>query len=397
MCTYTQIHINVHCVYRHINDIHTYIWTNSTSKNYTNKIEHTKIYAYENETNNELIEQQKQYKISEFINQSEKYTEDIDISEIYKNGLNGKFDNNRILSIIFSIMGDSLKNSLITISGIIIIIIINSILKAISENLGNDSVSQMAYYIQYVLIVTLLMKNFSDIISEIKSSILDLTAFSNTLIPLLTSLTIATGNITTSSLVEPILLAIVTFASNFINTVLIPLILVSTALGIISKISNQVRIERISNFLNKTSVWVLTTVLGVFIGIASLEGGLTSNVDNITKKAGKSVISVAVPVVGGILGDAIDTIVGYTNLIKNAAGLVGIVVVLSICLKPIINLTTIMTVYYLSAALCEPVAEKNVVELIEQMGKTFKTLLAVMIAITTMIIIGLAIVIKITS
>ncbi|MBR3134474.1 MAG: stage III sporulation protein AE [Clostridia bacterium] len=357
----------------------------------------TKIYAYENETNNELIEQQKQYKISEFINQSEKYTEDIDISEIYKNGLNGKFDNNRILSIIFSIMGDSLKNSLITISGIIIIIIINSILKAISENLGNDSVSQMAYYIQYVLIVTLLMKNFSDIISEIKSSILDLTAFSNTLIPLLTSLTIATGNITTSSLVEPILLAIVTFASNFINTVLIPLILVSTALGIISKISNQVRIERISNFLNKTSVWVLTTVLGVFIGIASLEGGLTSNVDNITKKAGKSVISVAVPVVGGILGDAIDTIVGYTNLIKNAAGLVGIVVVLSICLKPIINLTTIMTVYYLSAALCEPVAEKNVVELIEQMGKTFKTLLAVMIAITTMIIIGLAIVIKITS
>ena len=39
MCTYTQIHINVYiCTYRHINDIHTYIWTNSTSRNYTIKL-----------------------------------------------------------------------------------------------------------------------------------------------------------------------------------------------------------------------------------------------------------------------------------------------------------------------------------------------------------------------
>ena len=344
-----------------------------------------------------LEEQEKQYGISDFINQSKKYSEELDLSQIFDEGLSGKFDNNKIIKILIKILGENFKQSLLTVSAIIIIIIINSILKAISENLGNESVSKMAYFIQYILIVTLLMKNFSDIITSIKTAIQDLNSFANVLVPLMTTLMIGTGNITTSSLIEPILLSMVAFISNFITNFIIPITLVATTLGIMSKLSDYIRIEKLSKFLNKVSVWALTTILGIFITIASLESGLTSNVDNVTRKAGKSVISVAVPVVGGILGDAIDTIVGYTNVIKNATGIVGIFVVLSICLKPIINLATLTVVYSLSSALCEPVADKKVVELIEVMASTFKVLLGVMFAITVMIVVGVALVIKITN
>ena len=332
----------------------------------------SKSLAAENEISRDLLEEQKnEYGISEFLDESKKYTDELDISNIFENGMAGKFDNNKILNVITKIFGDNLKNSLLTISGIIIIIIVNSLLKAISENLGNDSVSKIAYYIQYILIVTLLMKNFSDVITSVKTAVQNMTDFLKILIPLLSSLIIATGNITTSGVIEPILLGAITFISIFITDVLIPLILVSTSLGIISKLSSYVRVERLSKFLSKSSVWILTTVLGIFIGLASLEGGLTSNVDNITKKASKSVISASVPVVGSILGDAIDTIIGYSNMIKNATGIVGIFIILSICLKPIINLVTMIITYFLGAALCEPIADGKVVELIEEMGRTF--------------------------
>lgn len=344
-----------------------------------------------------MTEQQSQYGIDSFINQSEKYTDEFDLYDIFKEGLTGRFDNNKILKILLKTFNNNLKESLLTISGIIIIVIINSILQSISENLGNESVSKIAFFIQYILIVTLIMKNFSDIITNTKNAILDLSSFSLILIPLLSTLIVATGNITTSSLIEPILLSLVSFISNFITSILIPIILVATALGIMSKVSSQIQIEKLSKFLKKSSVWVLTTVLGIFMGLASLESGLTSNVDNITKKAGKSIISTAVPVVGGIIGDAIDTIVGYTNIIKNAAGIVGIFVVLSICIKPIMELATLTIVYSLSSALCEPIADKKVVELIDQMSSTFKVMLAVMVTITLMVIIGLALVIRITS
>ena len=344
-----------------------------------------------------IDKQQEQFGISSYLSEAQKYNDKIDFSSIFKDSMTGKFDNNKILKIITSSFQENIKQSLLTVEGIIIIVIVNSVLKAISENLGNDSVSKIAYYIQYILIVTLIMTNFSTAIMEIKQTVKELTNFTTILIPLLTTLIIATGNITTSSVIEPILLSLITFISSFITNVLIPLLLVGTSLGIISKISDNIQVSKLSKFFSKGSVWVLTTVLGLFIGLASLEGGLTSNVDNITKKAGKSVISLAIPVVGSALGDAIDTIVGYTNVIKNATGLVGIFVISSICLKPIINLASLTLVYKLGTALCEPVADKKIVEIIDEISNVFKILLAIVFTITCMIVIGIALVIKITS
>ena len=344
-----------------------------------------------------LSSQQQSFGIGDFLSEAKKYTSDIDVSELFNSVISGKLDNTKILKYITNILGDNLKDALKMISGVIVVIIIHSILRTISENLGNESVAKIAYYIQYILIVTLVMSNFSNVVSDIKIAIQDLTSFTNTLIPLLTTLMIATGNAVTSHMIEPILLLVITFIGNFITNVLIPIILVSTALGIISKISEQAQVEKLSKFLKKGSVWVLTMILTLFMSLATLEGGITSGLDGMTLKAGKSLVSNAIPVVGGILGDAIDTVLGYSNIIKNAVGVVGIFVIVCICIKPILNLTAITITYYLEAALCEPIADKKIVSLIEQMGGTFKIFLAIMFAITTMLIIGIAIVMRISN
>ncbi len=344
-----------------------------------------------------LKEQEDNYGISGFIKNAEKYSEEFDISEIFNSSVTGNFDNNKIIRTITTLLGKNIKEAITTLIGVIVIIIIHSILKSISENLGNESVSKIAYYIQYILIVTLVMKNFSNIITMIKSSIQDLTAFSNSLIPLMSTLMIATGNITTTSMIEPILIIIVTFIGNFITKALIPIILVATALEITSKISDQVQVDKLSKYLKKGTIWVLTTVLTLFISIASLEGKLTSGVDGITLKAGKSIVSASVPVVGKILGDAVDTILGYGNIIKNSVGIVGIFVILGICIKPILNLTALTITYYLGASLCQPIADEKIVNLIEQIAGTFKILLAVMFTITAMLIIGIAVVMRVSN
>ena len=169
-----------------------------------------KIYAEEN-----LENIKGKYGISDFLEEAQKYNEDLEISEIFNSSLSGKFDNNKILKFFTKHINKNLKQAILTLSGIIIIVIINSILKAISENLGNENVSNIAFYVQYILIVTLIMKNFSDVIVSVKSSIQNLNTFSNALIPLMTTLMIATGNITTSSVLEPILIFIVTFILTF--------------------------------------------------------------------------------------------------------------------------------------------------------------------------------------
>lgn len=61
---------------------------------------------------------------------------------------------------------------------IVVVIVIHSILKSISEGLENKSISQITYYVQYILIVTIVMSNFSDIIKLTKDTIQNLVGFS---------------------------------------------------------------------------------------------------------------------------------------------------------------------------------------------------------------------------
>lgn len=82
---------------------------------------------------------------------------------------------------------------------------------------------------------------------------------------------------------------------------------------------------------------------------------------------------------------------------KNAVGIVGVIIVIGICVAPIIKLTTLMAIYYLGAAVCQPIADEKIIKLLDQMGDTFKTLLAILCSVSVMFIIGVTLVIKISN
>ena len=126
----------------------------------------------------------------------EKYTKevfpDISLNDFLSSAIKGEIDNKGLLKQIILLFGDEIVDVIYLLGSIIVVIIIHSILKAFTENLENESVSQITYYIQYILIVTLIMANFSTIISGIKDSIANLTGFINCLVPILLALMSAT-------------------------------------------------------------------------------------------------------------------------------------------------------------------------------------------------------------
>lgn len=55
-------------------------------------------------------------------------------------------------------------------------------------------------------------------------------------------------------------------------------------------------------------------------GVLSLEGTLTSSVDGLTAKTTKAVVTSTIPVVGKLLGETVDAVLGCSNILKNAVG-----------------------------------------------------------------------------
>ena len=350
---------------------------------------------------NEISNQEEIFGISSFIQNSKQYTgnffDDIDIGEILNSAIKGEIDNTTIYKKILNKLGNEVQTGIKSLACILAIIIIHSILKSISESLENDSVSKLIYYVQYIAIITIIMGNFSDIINLVKETTTNLIGFMNTLIPVLISLMVYTGSITTASILEPIILFMINFIGNLIQDILIPVILIITSISIISKISDRVQINKISKFLKSSTVWLLGTILTIFVGVVSLEGTLSSSVDGITAKTAKAIVSSAVPVVGKILGDVVDSVLGCGVILKNAVGFVGVIIIIGICILPILKLTVLTFSYKLVASVSEVIADDKIVKLLDEIADIFKILLAILVSIMFMVIIGTTLLIKMSN
>ena len=164
----------------------------------------------------QMIQDEKEtFGINDFLNETEKYTDDffddMNMSDVLNSAITGKIDNNKILKKLLNIFGKEIVSSLKTIIAVLVIVLIHSILKTVAENLETSNISNIIYYVQYILIVTIVMSNFSNILLTITNTINNLVGFTNTLVPLLITLMIYTGNIATSSLLQPIILFIIEF------------------------------------------------------------------------------------------------------------------------------------------------------------------------------------------
>ena len=142
-----------------------------------------KVYA---ETEEEIMSStQEKFNISGFLKEAQKYTnesfEEIDLSSMLGQAIQGKIDNNKLYKIIIKLLGKEVSSSLKILISILVIIVIHGILKAITDGLENNSVSQIIYFVQYILIVTLIMSNFSEIIKLVKDTSNNLVGFINVL------------------------------------------------------------------------------------------------------------------------------------------------------------------------------------------------------------------------
>lgn len=344
---------------------------------------------------------QKTFKISEFLNETENYTsqlfDDVDLKDVFKETISGKITIDKFKKTFFKLLGKNALESIKLMINIMLIIVVHSILKAIVENLGNDSSAQIAYFIQYLIIVTLVIKSFTNVLEITKDAIDNLSNFMNLLIPLLTTLILTTGCVSIANIVQPILIFLSSIIGNFFNNVLIPILLISITLSIVSNISSKVQLNKISKFFKSSIIWILGIVLTVFTGLLSIEGTLGSSVDGLTSKTTKAVVSNFIPIVGKVLGDATETIIGCSNILKNAVGIIGLLVIAGIVLVPIIKVLTLWFAFNLTSAVCSIVADEKIVKLTEQIADSYKIVLAILFSISAMFFISITLVLKMTN
>ena len=341
--------------------------------------------------------------ISSFLEEIKKYSNEyfpeLSNEELLNELINGEniTNDSTIIEKMFEVLIGEFQNNISLILKIIGIAILCSILKSIQLSFSDNNISNIAFYTCYLMIVTLIITSFTSIVSLCTDTVNKLSDFMNMVVPLIFSLIVVSGNITTISFLQPLIVGIITFITYLLNTVIIPIIYVATVINIITNISEHIKLDKISELLKKGALWIVEICLIIFVSVLSLEGTLASSVDGMTSKIAKNVVSSTIPVVGKILGDTVDSVIGGITITKNAIGMIGIIAILAITVSPLIKSLIAMAVINVSTAIIEPIADSRIFKCMNGVAASLKIIVGILAIVIFIFIIAITMMLKISN
>jgi stage III sporulation protein AE len=216
-----------------------------------------------------------------------------------------------------------------------------------------------------------------------------MTTFSNVLLPIVATVTAATGAITGAAARQMAAALFSGLLVNLISKLLIPLVYGYIAAQVAYSAVGNAGLKRVAAFFKWLTVSILTVILLAYVGYLTISGVMTGSADGATVKAAKVAISGAVPVVGGILADASESVLAAAGILRGTVGVFGMIVVLAICLVPFLQLAIHYLIYKLASALAATVGEGRVCGLIEDLGGAFGLILGMMGSCALLLLVSL--------
>ncbi len=227
-----------------------------------------------------------------------------------------------------------------------------------------------------LLIGYLLLKPSNSLINLGSETVRELSDYGKLLFPILTSALAASGGITKSTALYTGAVAFNTILTSVISSVIVPFIYVYLCVTIASAAINEKMLEKVKSFIKWLITWGLKIVLYVFSGFMGITGVISGSADAAAVKATKLTISSVVPIVGGILSDASETVLISAGIVKNSVGIYGMLAVIAVWIGPFLKIGVQYLLLKLTGAISEMFTAEHTSKVIQDFASAMGLLLA---------------------
>ena len=209
-----------------------------------------------------------------------------------------------------------------------------------------------------VAIASLLLQPTDALIQSGLETVQAISDYGKLLLPVMSAALVASGGTTTASAL-------------YMGTAMFDSLLT----GLLAAIGNKL-LGRLRDFFKNLITWSLKLVLSLFTGYMAITGVISGTADAAAVKVTKMAISGAVPVVGGMLSNATETVLASAAAVRSTAGVLGLLAILAITAAPFLKLGAQYLLLKLTAALCGVVGSENHTALTENFAQAMGLLLA---------------------
>ena len=302
----------------------------------------------------------------------------------------GNLSFSKICDAAFSLLFKEVKTVLSMCIIIVVIGIICSLIKNLQSAFSSESISEIAFYACYALMIIVLTRTFIISLDLAKDIITQISGFMSKLLPILVLMLGVAGGFTESATMDPIVLGTTIIIPKIYLNIILPLILITFVLQFTNNISTEPKISNLCSLVKSSVLWIQGLILTVYIGLLTVRGITASTIDAVTLKTAKFTIDNFIPIVGKTFSDAIASVAGYSLIIKNAIGSVGLLVLILIILYPIIKIFLSSIILKISSSLLEPIADKRITKAVFSAGDSLILILSSVLCVSLMFFVLIA-------
>lgn len=203
---------------------------------------------------------------------------------------------------------------------------------------GSEPIKQAVRVIGTTAIGTTLLFSANSMIILGSDTVVELCEYGKLLIPVMAAALAAQGGAVSSAALYSGTAAVIALISSLVSKLLVPMVYLFLGLATANSATGEDLLKRMKDMLRWCISWSLKSVLTLFTTYMGLTGVISGTTDAAAVKAAKTAISAAVPVVGSVLSGATETVLVSAGLMKNAAGIYGILAVLAIAVEPFLRI-----------------------------------------------------------
>ena len=195
--------------------------------------------------------------------------------------------------------------------------------------------------------------------------------FGGVLLPVLAGAAAVSGSVTSATVQQVIAVLFTGALLKLIEGVLLPMVYLYIGMLTAAACLPDGRLGSIADALRKCVTWVLCGALTAFTLYLSAARIISGTADAAAVKLAKTAVSGAVPVVGGIIAEAAETVLTGAGLLKSAVGVFGMLAVLAACAWPFLHLGVQYLLYKLAGFLAGLIGPAELCRLVDGLGSAF--------------------------
>ena len=224
----------------------------------------------------------------------------------------------------------------------------------------------------------LLVGNMNSLVSQTVEATYRLSDYSKAALPVLYTAAAASGAVSSAAMRYAAACLALDVVMSLSQKAVIPLIYAYLALTLFNSVFPDPILAAMEKFTKWAAKTVLTAATLAFTAYLSLNTLISTSVDAAAVKTTRTVISTALPVVGGMLADASAAVLSAAAVVRSCTGAFGLVAVCAICVGPFALLSVKNILFKAVAAVADAVQIPRLQKLFTGIGSAVGLLMGML-------------------